>query len=153
MEECKAMVLKVMQDGSALERLKAMVKAQGGDACVIEDCNNFEKAPYSHEVKAQKSGYITHMDTEKCGISSVILGAGRETKESDIDFTAGIILKAKYGDSVQQGDVIATMYSSDQSKFQSAEELFQKAITICDEKPKQEQLIYARIEKDKVERF
>lgn len=153
MEECRAMVKRVIEDGSALERLKAMVKAQGGDVSVIEDTDNFAKAPFSHDVVAQKSGYITHMDTEKCGISSVVLGAGRETKESDIDFSAGIMLKAKYGAYVQQGDVIATLYSSDTTKFSAAEELFQSAITISDIQPEPEQLIYARVEKDKVIRY
>lgn len=153
MDECRELVHKVINDGSALERLKAMVKAQGGDVSVIEDTNNFEKSRFSHEVTAREMGYITHMDTEKCGISSVILGAGRETKDDSIDFSAGIILKAKYGDKVKCGDVLAVMYSNDETKFEAADELFQKAISISSQKPEKEKLIYARIEKDNVEKF
>ena len=68
------------------KRLAAMVEAQGGDSSVIFDTDKFEKAAYQHEVLAKKSGYITFMDTESCGIASAMLGAGRETKDSQIDF-------------------------------------------------------------------
>ncbi len=153
MEECEQMVKKVIADGTALDRLMAMVKAQGGDTSVIENTDNFAKAPYSYDVKATKAGYVTHMETEQCGISSVILGAGRETKESSIDFSAGIILKAKVGSKVHEGDILATMYSSDKSKFTDAENLFIKAVTISEDKPKDAQLVYARVTNENVEKY
>ena len=74
-----------------------MVRAQGGDDAVIWDTQKFAKAPYSYEVCAKESGYITFMDTESCGIASAMLGAGRETKDSGIDFAAGIIIHKKSG--------------------------------------------------------
>lgn len=95
LEECRSLVREVIANGEALKRLAAMVEAQGGDSSVIFDTDKFEKAAYQHEVLAKKSGYITFMDTESCGIASAMLGAGRETKDSQIDFAAGIILKKK----------------------------------------------------------
>lgn len=101
LEECRSLVREVIANGEALKRLAAMVEAQGGDSSVIFDTDKFEKAAYQHEVLAKKSGYITFMDTESCGIASAMLGAGRETKDSQIDFAAGIILKKKVGDYVE----------------------------------------------------
>ncbi|MEG0227363.1 MAG: pyrimidine-nucleoside phosphorylase [Lachnospiraceae bacterium] len=148
---CKAMVQKVIEDGSALGKLIAMVEAQGGDASVIQDTERFAKAPYSHPVLAKNSGYITFMDTEKCGIASSMLGAGRETKESEIDFAAGIILHKKVGDLVEEGQVIATMYASRKTLFKEAEQKYEEAIIIEDTKPEEKPLIYARVTKDQVE--
>lgn len=152
-EACKELVKSVIADGSALERLVAMVEAQGGDSAVIRDTDKFAKAPYSHEVKAEKSGYITFMDTESCGIASSMLGAGRETKESEIDFAAGIILAKKVGDYVEAGETMAVMYASDEALFAAADARYQKAITIGDEKAEEKPLIYARVTKEQVERF
>lgn len=152
-ETCKSMAQSVIDDGSALERLIAMTEAQGGDSSVIKDTEQFAKAPYSYEVKAKKSGYITFMDTESCGIASAMLGAGRETKESDIDFTAGIILHSKVGDAVEEGQVIATMYASDETLFEGASAKYEEAVTIGETKAKEEPLIFARVTKDSVERF
>ena len=153
LEECKKMVHEVVDNGKALERLVAMVEAQGGDSSVIKDTEKFEKAPYSFEVKSDSTGYISHMDTEMCGIASCMLGAGRETKESEIDFSAGIILQKKTGDYVEKGDVIATLYASKETLFDAADEKYRAAITISSDKPKEEPLIFARITKDKVEKY
>ena len=152
-DECKSMVKEVVANGKALERLIAMVEAQGGDSSVIKDTNNFAKAPYSYEIKATRSGYITHMDTEKCGIASSMLGAGRETKDSVIDFAAGIILHKKTCDYIKEGEVIATMYASKEELFKAAAEKYLSAITLSDTEPKREPLIFARVTKDSVEKF
>lgn len=153
LEECCKMAERALDDGSALERLIAMVEAQGGDSSVIKDCERFAKAPYRREVLADTCGYISHMDTEACGIASTMLGAGRETKDSVIDFSAGIILKKKVGDYVNEGDVLAVMYTSRKELFVSAVEKYKKAITISDMDIEKEPLIFARIEKDSVEKY
>ena len=152
-ETCRQMAKDAIADGSALERLTAMVEAQGGDSSVIKDTDKFPKAPFSHEVYAQKSGYIVHMDTEKCGIASTMLGAGRETKESIIDFAAGMILHRKVGDCVQIGQAIATMYASDESLFEAADRKYQEAVTIGATQPKTEPLILARVTKERVDQY
>lgn len=152
-EECMAMAKKTIEDGSALERLVAMVEAQGGDVSVILDTDRFEKAPFAYEILAEEEGYIAEMDTEDCGIASSMLGAGRETKESEIDFTAGIIIKRKVGDYVAKGDVLATMYTSKEELFAGAAKRYLGALTMSQEKPAETKLIYARITKDQVENF
>lgn len=150
---CRAMAEKTIADGSALKRLIAMVEAQGGDSSVIKDTSLFQKAPFKLEVKSPKGGYITHMDTERCGIASSMLGAGRITKESEIDFAAGIALKKKVGQSVAEGEVMAVLYTSKEELFLASVEEFISAVTISDEKPATEPLIYARVTKAGAERL
>ena len=147
------MAKKTIEDGSALERLVAMVEAQGGDSAVILDTDKFEKAPFTKQVFSEKEGYIAAMDTESCGIASSMLGAGRETKESEIDFSAGIILARKVGDYVKTGDVLATMYTSKEELFADAEKRYVSALTFAKEKPAENPLIFARITKDGVEKY
>ena len=151
--ECLEMAKKTIEDGSALERLVAMVEAQGGDSAVILDMDKFEKAPLTKQVFSEKEGYIAAMDTESCGIASSMLGAGRETKESEIDFSAGIILARKVGDYVKTGDVLATMYTSKEELFADAEKRYVSALTFAKEKPAENPLIFARITKDGVEKY
>lgn len=151
MEECKALVQNAITSGAAIEKLKDMVRAQSGDVSVIEDTNNFKKAEYSYDVVARESGTITHINTEEVGLTSVVLGAGRETKESEIDYSAGIILRKKTGDTVQVGDTIATLYSSCFEKILDAEKMLLESYTI--EKGIQMEpikLIYARVTADGV---
>src|SRR5699024_8531334 len=106
-EYCEELVKKSIKDGSALKKLVEMVEAQGGDISQIQDTDKFKKATYSYEVIAARSGYVSHMDTEKCGIASMLLGAGRETKDSVLDYSAGISLKKKTADKVQEGEILA----------------------------------------------
>ena len=153
LEECRSLVREVIANGEALKRLAAMVEAQGGDSSVIFDTDKFEKAAYQHEVLAKKSGYITFMDTESCGIASAMLGAGRETKDSQIDFAAGIILKKKVGDYVEAGETMAVFYADKEELFAAAELRYQAAVTIEDEKANETPLVYARVTKDQVERL
>lgn len=86
-----------------------MVKLQGGDVSYIEDTSKFRKASFSREVYAPADGYITHMDSEKIGLTAVLLGAGREKKDDDINHAAGIIIAAKTGDFVKRGELLATL--------------------------------------------
>jgi pyrimidine-nucleoside phosphorylase len=152
-EACRKLALKAIQDGSALARLIAMVEAQGGDSSVIKDPSRFAKAPYEREVKAERSGFISHMDTEKCGIASSLLGAGRVTKDSLIDYTAGITLKKKVGQKVEKGETIAVLYTSNKELFDTSMTTFLEAVTIREENSKEEPLIYARVTKDGVMRL
>lgn len=152
-EECIEKAKAAVADGSALKRLAAMVEAQGGDPAYILDTENFEKAPFSYEVKAERTGYIASMNTESCGIASSMLGAGRETKESEIDFTAGIIIQKKVGDYVEAGETMATMYTSNEALFAAAVKRYQEAVVIAEKAPEKQPLIYARITKEGVEKL
>ena len=152
-EECKRMAQGQLHNGEAYERLKEMVAAQGGDIAVLDDNSKFQQAKVRHEVYAQQDGWFYAMDTEKCGIASVELGAGREKKDDPIDYSAGIILKKKVGDKVQKGEPLAVFYTSDSSRCAQAERLFESAVTIRDGAPEEIPLIYARVTRDGVERY
>lgn len=154
LEECRDKVKEAVASGAALSKLKDMVLAQGGDVSVIEDTNNFKKAEYYYDVVAPHSGIITHINTEEVGVASVALGAGRETKESSIDYQAGIVLRKKTGEQVQVGDVLATLYSSSFEMIQAGEKIFLESYTIDPEgKENVEPLIYARVTEQGVERL
>ncbi len=152
-QECMDKAKKAIEDGSALQKLIDMVEAQGGNGDVIRDTTLFEEAKCSYEVLAKEDGVIQAMDTEKCGIASVMLGAGRETKDSPVDLSAGILLHKKTGDVVKRGDVLATMYAAKEELFASAEAKYRSAITIGQESVKRASLIFAKISKDGVERY
>lgn len=145
-EECEEKVKGVIKDGSALETLAKMVRAQGGLDSVIYNPDLFEKAKYSYEVVSEKQGYITHVDTEGYGISALVLGAGRNTKEDAIDFSAGIVLNKKTGDYVQKGDVIATLYTNKESAIKDAYLRLVSATEITDEKPAYKPIILGKVE-------
>ena len=152
-KEAHERVKEVIANGKALEHLAAMVRAQGGDDAVIWDTQKFAKAPYSYEVCAKESGYITFMDTESCGIASAMLGAGRETKDSGIDFAAGIIIHKKVGDYVEKGESLATMYASREELFEAAAKRYLSAVTQKSIRAEEEKLVYARVTKEQVEYF
>lgn len=153
LESCRDMARKSIQSGEAVERLMSMVKAQGGDSSYIENTDKFDKAKMVLEVKAPSSGYITHMDTEQCGIASLALGAGRVKKEDRIDYSAGIILDKKTGDRVCVGDVIAHLHTSDILKAQEAQDILLGGITISPENPNIYKSIYAKVTVDGVEKY
>lgn len=146
MEECEKAVKGAITDGSALATFKKMVKAQGGDVECIDNPDKFAKAPFERVVKAPKSGYIHHVDTEGYGIASLLLGAGRNTKEESIDFSAGIMLEKKTGDYVNVGDAIAVMYTSDEGKFDNAERKFIESTVISDVAPEMRPIVLDRVE-------
>lgn len=150
MEECEKMAEQAIKDGSALQKLIAMVEAQNGDVTVIKNPDSFKKAEYYYDVVAQHSGYVVHMDAQQLGIASMILGAGRETKESEIDFAAGITMHKKTGDKVQVGDVIATLYTEKYDTISEAEKVLREAYEIGEKKPEMEKLVIARVTKDGV---
>lgn len=151
--DCRAMAEKSIADGSAFESFCNAVKAQGGDDGVLRDYTKFAAAPYKKDIVADKEGYIVKMDAETCGIASVALGAGRATKESKIDFAAGIMMRKKTGDRVAKGDTLATLYTSKQETLAEAEKLYLNALAFGDNSPAKTPLIYARVEKDRVEKY
>ena len=144
-EKCREMAKESIKNGSAFEKLCQMVEAQGGDMDYIKNPEKFEKAKIVYEVKADKDGYISKIDSEKCGISSCVLGAGREKKEDKIDYSAGIILLKKTGDKVKKGDVIAKLYTNNKNILSKAESVFKEGITYSFDEPLKQKLIYDSI--------
>ena len=143
---CEKMAKEAIEQGTALAMFANMVKAQGGNEDWIYHPEKFPAAQYSYTVTAKTSGYIVGVDTESYGVASLLLGAGRNTKEDVIDMTAGICLCKKTGDYVKEGEVIAVLYSSKQSSFTAAEERLLKATRIEKDAPNAQPLILDIVE-------
>lgn len=132
-EEAKALLEEQIKNGKALQKLAEFVAAQGGDAEYVYHPEKFQEASIKEPVKATKSGWISRMNTEEIGMTSLILGGGRETKESIIDLAVGILFEKKIGCYVKEGDVIAVLHANDKEKCQAAKERLLNAVTISDE--------------------
>ena len=135
-ETALSRVQEALDSGAALERLRMMIDAQGGDSQVIDDESLLAIGKFTYDVTAPQDGYITYMNTEQCGIASVMLGAGRTVKDGPIDYSAGIVMHKKTGDSVTVGESIATLYASDESLLNNAAQTYLEAITIGNTAPK-----------------
>ena len=135
-ETALSRVQEALDSGAALERLRMMIDAQDGDSRVIDDESLLAIGKFTYDVTAPQDGYITHMNTEQCGIASVMLGAGRTVKDGPIDYSAGIVMHKKTGDAVSMGERIATLYASDESLFTNAAQTYLAAITIGNTAPK-----------------
>jgi len=148
-EQCIEKAIKSIENGSALEKLKEMIVNQGGDIRIIDDYSLFKQAKYTFEIKAEKSGYITDIKAKSIGKLSMMLGAGRETKTSIIDMSAGIVLKKQVGDYLNEKEVIAMLYS-DKKNVKDIIDTFTDIFIIRDKKAKPYKIVIGRITKDKV---
>ena len=128
-ETALSRVQEALDSGAGLERLRQMIDAQGGDSRVIDDESLLAVGQYTYDVTAPQDGYITHMNTEQCGIASVMLGAGRTVKDGPIDYSAGIVMHKKTGDTVTAGESIARLYTSDESLLANVGKTYLEAIT------------------------
>lgn len=128
-EQARDMLMKTIEDKSALRKLGEFVEAQGGDARAVYDTSLLPKASITMEVKAEEDGFIEKIETDEIGVVSLILGGGRETKESEIDLSVGLIMHKKLSDAVKSGETIATMYGNDLDKLQQAKCRFMSALT------------------------
>lgn len=111
-EEAKEMLLDAIHSGKALAKFKEFLANQGGDASIVDDLTKLPQAKYKIELPAKQSGYISRMVADEIGVASMILGAGRATKEDAIDLAVGLVLHKKVGDKVEEGESILTIYSN-----------------------------------------
>lgn len=138
-EENKKKIEQAIVSNIAYEKFVELVEKQGGDISYIENTNKFEKAKYMLEILSKEDGYIKQIKAEEIGKAACILGAGRKSKEDNIDMSAGILLNHKIGCHIENGESILTLYTNDISKLEEAKNIVEKAITIIDkpvEKPK-----------------
>lgn len=152
-DKCIDMAENALDNKKALEYFKKLVKSQDGDVSYIENPEKFKKAEYIEDVFAEKSGYISRMDTEKIGQVSTHLGAGRLEKEDAIDYSAGIKIYKKTSDRIEKGEKIATLYTNNKSAVEDAKKAYNESIKINDEIIERPKLIYARIEKDEIKTY
>jgi pyrimidine-nucleoside phosphorylase len=144
--EGKERLKTLITDGSALKKFEEMIKQQGGNPGIVERTSLLPHSCLSEDVCSKSRGYIQSMNAEAVGIASMILGAGRETMDSTIDHSAGIILKKKVGDYVNKGDVICTLCTSDEAVMKKVEDMFLDALEIGESPPAKRKMIREVIE-------
>ena len=145
-EECLEMAEQSLHDGSAYAVFREMVRAQGGDARAVEDPSLLGESIYDCEIRAEQDGYIAKMNTESIGIASLLLGAGRNRQEDQIDYNAGIRILKKTGDFVKRGDLLAVLYADREALFEAASETYKSALSFSVEAPLSEPLVLGRVE-------
>jgi pyrimidine-nucleoside phosphorylase len=116
--------------GAGLDRFRRIIETQGGDPRVVDDYGRFPSAPSRHLVRASRGGYLTGLDAERVGRASVLLGAGRDRVEDPVDPAVGVILLAKPGDQVSEGDPVLELHYRDGAKRDAALALVGPAIAI-----------------------
>ena len=144
-DEAREMLLEKIENGSALEKLAQFVKAQGGDESFVYEPERLPRASMEKTVTAACDGFISHIDCDQVGICSLILGGGRETKDSVIDLSVGLRLSKKVGDKVREGETLATLYGNDASLLSEAAQRYADACHISKEPVKKPPLIKGMI--------
>ncbi|MCS0672317.1 pyrimidine-nucleoside phosphorylase [Cytobacillus firmus] len=119
LKEAREKLENVIKDGSALDTFKVFLSSQGGDASVVDDPQKLPQAKYTFELEAKQDGYVSEIAADEIGTAAMLLGAGRATKESEIDLAVGLMLRKKIGDQVQKGESLVTIYSN----FENVEEV------------------------------
>mgnify|MGYP006282944875 FL=1 len=141
-DQGKKILRENLKNNKALDKFAEMITAQGGNAKVVEDISLLPTADSTAEVKAKKSGYVSEIKALDVGLSAMILGAGRENKESEIDLAVGLELKKKTGDQVKKGDTLAVLHYNDSKNLKEAEQKLLDAFTITEAEKKKNKLIY-----------
>lgn len=142
LEEGRNILRENLKNGKALAKFSEMIEAQGGNAEVVNDLSLLPTASDTAAVKAEKSGYISEIKALDVGLAAMILGAGRENKDSKIDLAVGLEIKKKTADQVKKGDTLAVLHYNDSSKLKEAEQKILDAFTITEKKKKKNELIY-----------
>lgn len=144
LKEAREMLTRAIENGSALEKFKTFISAQGGDPSVINDPEKLPQAKYTFELESKESGYVSEIVADEVGTAAMLLGAGRATKESEIDLAVGVKLRKKVGDYVNQGESLVTIYSNTENVTVVKERLYEN-IMITKEVVEKPQLIYKEI--------
>ncbi|RBW68968.1 pyrimidine-nucleoside phosphorylase [Bacillus taeanensis] len=144
-EEARKMLEEAISSGKALEKFKQFLEAQGGDASVVDNPLNLPTAKYTFEVEAKEDGIVSEIVANDIGTAAMILGAGRATKESEIDLAVGLVLHKKIGDSVKKGEPLVTIHSNKEEVEDVIERIYE-SYTITQDKVKIPTLIYDHIQ-------
>lgn len=142
LEEAKQRIQEVIENGVAIAKLEEWVSLQGGQKEAVRDYSLFPTAQYQAKVLLNETGYVSAIDAESVGKAALVLGAGRETKESVIDLAVGIIIHKKIGDKVEAGEAVATIYYNDEDKYKAAETILKAAYVLHQNEVPERSLIY-----------
>ncbi|NSW92911.1 MAG: pyrimidine-nucleoside phosphorylase [Firmicutes bacterium] len=152
-EYCRSKVKEVVDNRKALNKFRELIKAQGGDEEIVENYNLFKQALYKYELVSETEGYIESINAKLIGNASVILGAGRETKDSPVDYSAGIYLYKKIGMEVKKGDILAVLYTNKENSIEEAVAMLKKSFSYCRCMPQTRPLILAYIDSEHIYKY
>ena len=141
LEDAREQLMEKINSGDALQKLAEFVEAQGGQKAAVYDTSLLPQASKQLEVLSESQGYISYIICDEIGICSLILGGGRETKDSVIDLSVGLILHKKVGDFVSRGESLATIYGNDEAKMDEAKRRFIAAYSFSEERIEKSQFI------------
>ncbi len=152
-DEAWSVLEEIISSGKGLAKLKEFVKAQGGEPAPVDDPSLFPSARLIKDLPAVTSGYVKRIRADLIGKASLILGAGRETKESSIDLMVGMVLHKKIGDHVTKNECLATVYANDEKRMKETLPIIREAFCIVPEKVDPDILIKGIVDKNSEERF
>jgi pyrimidine-nucleoside phosphorylase len=152
-QEGKNKLEKILKSGVALNKFKEMIIAQGGNSGIIDNLELLPLAKHCTKIKANKSGYIQKIDSRLVGESAMLLGAGREEKESKIDLSVGIVLKKKVGNRININEDLADVHYNDSEKLKEAKKKLLSSFIIGNKKPVKLPLILATISRQGIKEF
>lgn len=135
LDEARQMLEEAIQSGKALDKLKEFIVIQGGDESIVDNPDKLPQAIFEIQLPAKESGVVSEMTADQIGVASMKLGAGRETKDQEINMAVGIILNKKIGDAVKEGESLLTIYS-DTEDVEETKEILYNSIMISDKATK-----------------
>lgn len=140
-EVAKQQLKEQLTNGKAIEMFKTFIEAQGGDGSIVDNVQNLPTARYTFDVLANEAGYVSHIVANEIGAAAMMLGAGRETKDSKIDLSVGVQLHKKVGAFVEKGDILCSLYANTEN-ITDVKEKISENIIISNDQPKKEPLIF-----------
>lgn len=149
-EEARELLIGCIKDKSALNKLAEFISAQGGDIEAVYNTSLLKSAEIQEDVFPSREGYVSHIQTDEIGMVSLILGGGREAKDSIIDLSVGIRIHKKLGDKVRMDTPLATLYANDSSKLKEATKRLLNAYVISDTMPDKNPYVYSIVTTDGV---
>jgi pyrimidine-nucleoside phosphorylase len=149
-KEGKELLLETIKNKTALDKMAEFIHAQGGDSEFVYNPELLKTGTIHYDVKSPSDGYVNEIKTDEIGMASLILGGGRETKDSKIDLSVGIIIHKKLGDKVSKNETLATLYANDDTKRKEAKKRLLNAYVISKEKSNRPPYIYSVVTKDGV---
>lgn len=152
-EEAETLLREVIADGRALKKLAEFVEAQGGDASYVWNPDKFPRTEFIEEMVSPEEGYVSEILTDEIGMASLILGGGRETKESVIDYSVGVKIRKKVGDYVRKGESLARLYANDVTKLKAAAPRLLNAYKLSKEHVEAPKHVLGIVTKDGITRF
>ncbi len=146
-EEAYDQCLHNLRNGKAFDKFIQLVKAHKGNLDVVNRPSEYPKARYQENIHAAQDGYINAVDSFELGMTGILIGAGRQKKEDEIDYSAGIMIYKKVPAKVQKGELLATLHTNRKAAVDAAKEKISRAFSIGNRQPDAEPLVYSVMDK------